>query len=186
MSVSLADGSFDTWLAAKGSHFRKRMRKVRRDVEAAGGTMRISTAETLSTTSPPSCGCTRPAGRAAASRRSSCASGSSLPSTRRSPPRMLAAGRLRLDLVELDGEPVAAELLAAAGGEATSINGGWDEQHANRRLERLDAAHDRGRVRARRPAVDWGPGDQLFKRRFADGNDPVCWTLLGCPAPACR
>jgi len=86
--------------------------------------------------------------------------------------------------VELDGEPVAAELLAAAGGEVVSLNGGWDERHARLgvssfcMLHAIEDAFARGDRR-----LDWGPGDQLFKRRFADGNDPVCWTMLLVPGP---
>lgn len=182
--VSLADGSYDAWLAAKGSHFRKRMRKVRRDVEAAGGTTRVSTAETLSDDIAAFM-------RLHASRWDGRGESAIVAIERQLTAvyhdvarEHLADSRFRLYLVELDGMPVAAELLAAAGGEVASINGGWDEAHARIgvsnacMLHAIEDAFARGDRR-----LDWGPGDQLFKRRFADGNDPVCWTLLVVPRP---
>jgi CelD/BcsL family acetyltransferase involved in cellulose biosynthesis len=182
--VSLAAGSFDAWLASKGSHFRKRMRKVRRDVEAAGGVARISTAQTLSADVATfmRLHAARWEGRGESAivvrERQLTAVYEEVAAAH------LADGRFRLYLLELDGEPVAAELLAAAGGEVASINGGWDEQHARIgvsnacMLHAIEDAFARGDRR-----LDWGPGDQLFKRRFADGNDPVCWTLLLVPRP---
>jgi len=182
--VSLAAGSFDEWMAGKGSHFRKRMRKVRRDVEAAGGSWRSSTAQTLQADVAAFM-------RLHAARWEGRGESAIVVRERQLTAvyeevaaEHLAAGRFRLYLVELDGEPVAAELLAAAGGEVSSINGGWDEAHARIgvsnacMLHAIEDAFARGDRR-----LDWGPGDQLFKRRFADGNDPVCWTLLLVPRP---
>ncbi|HXE44383.1 MAG TPA: GNAT family N-acetyltransferase [Conexibacter sp.] len=182
--VSLAAGSFEQWMADKGSHFRKRMRKVRRDVEAAGGSARISTAQTVSADIAAfmRLHAARWEGRGESAivvrERQLTAVYEEVAAAH------LADGRFRLYLVELDGEPVAAELLAAAGGEVSSINGGWDEAHARIgvsnacMLHAIEDAFARGDRR-----LDWGPGDQLFKRRFADGNDPVCWTLLLVPRP---
>jgi len=182
--VSLAAGSFEEWMTEKGSHFRKRMRKVRRDVEALGGVARISTAETLSADVAAfmRLHASRWEGRGESAivvrERQLTAVYEEVAAVH------LADGRFRLYLLELDGEPVAAELLAAAGGEVASINGGWDEAHAKVgvsnacMLHAIEDAFARGDAR-----LDWGPGDQLFKRRFADGNDPVCWTLLLVPRP---
>ncbi len=180
--VSLAAGSLDAWLAGKGQHFRKRMRKLRRDVAAAGGVARMSTAETLSADVATfmRLHAARWEGRGESAivvrERQLTAVYEEVAAAH------LVAGRFRLYLVELDGEPVAAELLAAAGGEVASINGGWDERHARLgvsnfcMLHAIEDAFARGDAR-----LDWGPGDQLFKRRFADGDDPVCWTLLLVP-----
>jgi CelD/BcsL family acetyltransferase involved in cellulose biosynthesis len=182
--VTLDAGSYEDWFAAKGSHFRKRMRKTQRDVAAAGGSVRASDEATLEQDleSFLRLHAARWEGR-----------GESSISTHEDELRTiyrevarahLADGRFRLYLVELDGEPVAAELLAAAGGEVVSLNGGWDERHAKLgvsnvcMLHAIEDAFARGDRR-----LDWGPGDQLFKRRFADGNDPVCWTLLVAPGP---
>jgi len=182
--VTLAAGSLDAWLAGKRSHFRKRMRKLRRDVEAAGGTVRMATPETLDddVAAFMRLHAARWEGRGASA---IVEREAQLTRVYTEVGRAHAAdGRFRLYVVELDGEPVAAELLAAAGGEVASINGGWDPRHADLgvsnacMLHAIEDAFARGDER-----LDWGPGDQLFKRRFADGDDPVCWTLLVLPGP---
>ncbi|HZV73095.1 MAG TPA: GNAT family N-acetyltransferase [Conexibacter sp.] len=180
--VSLAAGSPDAWIATKSSHFRKRMKRLRRDVAAAGGATRMSTEATLRED-------VETFMRLHASRWEGRGESAIVVRQRQLTAvyedvarAHLADGRFRLYLLELDGEPVAAELLAAAGGEVASINGGWDERHARIgvsnacMLHAIEDAFARGDRR-----LDWGPGDQLFKRRFADGNDPVCWTLLVVP-----
>ena len=45
--VSLQATSFDAWLGAKSSHFRREMRRLRRQFAATGGTTRSSTLSTL-------------------------------------------------------------------------------------------------------------------------------------------
>jgi len=181
--VSLAAGSADAWLAGKSAHFRKRMRKLRREIEAAGGATRMSTPETLrdDVATFMRLHASRWEGRAS----EIVARAEQLARVYEEAGRAHAAdGRFRLYVLELDGEPVAAELLAAAGGEVASINGGWDERHAALgvsnacMLHAIEDAFARGDAR-----LDWGPGEQLFKRRFADGNDPVCWTVLVLPGP---
>lgn len=182
--VSLGAGSFDAWLAAKGSHFRKRMNRLRRTVAEAGGVVRASGEDTLDDDVEAflRLHAARWEGRGESA---IVRNEAGLRSVYREVARAhVAEGRYRLYLVELDGDPVAAELLAAAGGEVVSLNGGWDERHARIgvssfcMLHAIEDAFARGDRR-----LDWGPGDQLFKRRFADGNDPVCWTMLLVPGP---
>jgi CelD/BcsL family acetyltransferase involved in cellulose biosynthesis len=180
--VSLAADSPDAWLAAKRPHFRKRMTRLRRLVAEAGGVPRMSTAATLEqdVAAFVRLHAARWDGRGASE---IVALREGLTAVYEEVGRAHAAsGRFRLYLLELDGEPVAAELLAAAGGEVVSINGGWDPRHAKLgvsnvcMLHAIEDAFARGDRR-----LDWGPGDQLFKRRFADGDDPVCWTMLVPP-----
>ena len=182
--VSLAAGSSDAWLAAKRSHFRKRMNRLRRLVAEAGGVTRMSTEATLEQDIAVfvRLHAARWDGRGESE---IVALEEGLTAVYEEVGRAhAAAGRFRLYLLELDGEPVAAELLAAAGGEVASINGGWDPRHARLgvanvcMLHAVEDAFARGDRR-----LDWGPGDQLFKRRFADGDDPVCWTMLVPPGP---
>ncbi len=182
--VTLDAGSYEDWFTAKGSHFRKRMRKMQRDFEAAGGSRRASTPATMDEDIEAflRLHAARWEGRGESA---IVAAENELRAVYREVARAhLADGRYRMYLVELDGEPVAAELLVEAGGEVISLNGGWDERHARLgvsnvcMLHAIEDAFARGDRR-----LDWGPGDQLFKRRFADGNDPVCWTLLLVPGP---
>jgi len=44
--VNLAYDSFDAWMASKSSNFRSQMRRMRRQLERAGGRIRTSSAET--------------------------------------------------------------------------------------------------------------------------------------------
>ncbi len=89
---------------------------------------------------------------------------------------------IRIIIVEIDGQPIAAQLCAAVGGEILFINSGWDERFAKlspailAELAALEDAFARGERRA-----DLGPGEQLAKLRLADGNDPLAWTILMLP-----
>lgn len=182
--VTVGARSFDDWLATKGSHFRKSMRRMQRQVIAAGGSVRATSEATLDDDVDAflRLHASRWEGRG---KSAIVAREPELRAVYREVARAhLADGRFRLYLVELDGEPVAAELLAAAGGEVVSLNGGWDERHAKLgvsnfcMLHAIEDAFARGDKR-----LDWAPGDQLFKQRFADANHPVAWTVLVVPRP---
>jgi hypothetical protein len=90
---------------------------------------------------------------------------------------------IRVWVVEIDGEPIGAQLCAGGGGEVLLMNGGWDERFAKlspARLAELAALEDafaRGERRA-----DLGPGEQPAKLRLADGNDPIAWTIVLLPS----
>ena len=183
-TISLAAGSLDAWLAGKSSNFRGQMRRTRRQFEQAGGTVRATTAATLEAdvAALMRLHAGRWEGRGAsaivAKEGSFAALFEELGATE------LAGGRLRLYLLELDGEPISAQLFAAAGGEVLHVNGGWDERHAQYKpsllgiLAGIEDAFAHGDAR-----VDLGPGDQSYKLRLADGDDPCAWTLLIVPRP---
>src|SRR5271168_728655 len=88
-------------------------------------------------------------------------------------------GRFRLRMIEVEGEPVSAQLFLAAGGRVLYINGGWDERFAKLKpsllgiLAAIEEAFERGDGR-----LDLGLGDQHYKLRFADTSDPVGWSML--------
>ena len=62
------------------------------------------------------------------------------------------------------------------------INGGWDERFAQFKpamlgiLDAIEDAFERGDRR-----MDFGPGAQPYKLRFADGTDPLAWSVLIAP-----
>jgi CelD/BcsL family acetyltransferase involved in cellulose biosynthesis len=181
-TVSLDAGSFDAWLAGKSSSFRRELRRHRRDFTAAGGTSRMSTRATLSDDIAAFI-------RLHALRWEERGSSSIVEVGERMPAMLeevagslIDSGGLRLYLLEIDGEPIAAQLCAGAGGEVLCFNGGWDARFAHLSpsiLAIVDAIEDAfARAEAR---VDLGPGEQTFKRRVADGDDPVAWTLLLAP-----
>lgn len=181
-TVSLRAGSYEAWLAGKSASFRREMNRHRRRFEAAGGTARITTMETLAQDA--AAFVRLHSMRWKGSERSSIvALGQRMPALLEEVGReALASGAFRLHLLELEGEPIAAQLCAAAGGEVLFMNSGWDERHARLSpailcmLAALQDAFARGDRR-----VDLASGTQPFKLRMADGDDPVTWTLLLAP-----
>jgi CelD/BcsL family acetyltransferase involved in cellulose biosynthesis len=179
-TVSLHAESFEAWLAAKSANFRGQMRRLRRQFQAAGGTMRESIPETLSSDIEVfmRLHAARWEGRSASS---FVALGEGLPATLYDIGRTLLArdGRFRLQLLEVEGEPISAQLFMAAGGHVLYVNGGWDERFARLKppmLAILSAIEDAFGRDDRH--VDLGVGVQPYKSRFADCDEPVAWTIL--------
>lgn len=92
---------------------------------------------------------------------------------------LLPCGRFRLRMLELDGEAISAQLFLAAGRTVLYVNGGWDVRHATLKpsmlglLDTVEATFATGEER-----IDLGLGEQAYKQRFADGSDPVAWSIL--------
>src|SRR6185436_9913152 len=96
--------------------------------------------------------------------------------------RLLDEDRFALRLLELDGEPICAQLFIAAGGRVLFVNGGWDERHASLKpslLCLLDAVEDAFARGAEE--LDLGVGEQSYKQRFADGDAELQWATLLVP-----
>lgn len=180
-TVRLEGLTYDNWLSTKSAHFRERMRKTRRRFEVAGGTGRFSSQESLRddigtllrlhATRWPKSPLALANARATAMLEDAGA-------------RLLGEGRFRLMVLEMDGQPVDAHLAVAAGGELVGANGGWDERWSEfsptavHLLYLIEDSIKRGDRR-----INLGPGDQAYKRRFANGNDPVGWAILMPPGP---
>lgn len=181
--VSLGEDSLDAWLAHKSSHARHRLRRKKRQFEAAGGTIRQSTAATLQTNVDTLL-------RLHAARWSR-RGGSHFISPNRDMSSLLneigrallGEDRFRLVVLEIDGKPICAQLALAAGGEVVGINGGWDEQWARLSptviaiLHLIEQALISGDHR-----MNLGPGEQQYKQALADESDAVAWTVLMPPA----
>lgn len=179
-TVSLGAGTYDAWLAAKSSNFRSQMRRQRRQFEAAGGTTRLSTLETLK--ADVEVFMHLHASRWEDRGRSSFVSlGERIPATLNELGGMLLArgDRFRLHLLEIDGEPISAQLFLEAGGHVLYVNGGWDERFARLKpamltiLLAIEHAFSQGDS-----VFDLGTVDQPYKQRFADGDEPVTWTVV--------
>lgn len=181
-TVSLRAGSFERWLTEKSSSFRGEMRRHRRKFAALGGLARTSTEETLSADIATfvRLHTARWEGRGTSGIATRQESWSAM--LQEIGREHLSTGRMRIWLLEIEGEPIAAQLCAAAGGEVILLNSGWDERFARlspAMLGMLAAIEDsfaRGDQR-----IDLAPGEQQFKLRLADGNDPVAWTILMAP-----
>jgi CelD/BcsL family acetyltransferase involved in cellulose biosynthesis len=181
-TLSLGQPSYEEWLASKSSNFRSQMRRLRRQFAAAGGVARISTGETAR--SDIDAFMRLHAGRWEGRGNS----GIVAVGDRLSGMLAMVAGthpdssRLRLWMLEIENEPISAQLFMAAGGEVAYVNGGWDERFARLKpamlgiLHAIEDAFARGERR-----MDLGGGEQSYKQRFADGNDPVAWTILMLP-----
>jgi CelD/BcsL family acetyltransferase involved in cellulose biosynthesis len=180
--MSLVEGSFEAWLAGRSSNFRGQMRRLRRRFAEAGGVSRLASRATLA------------ADAAALTRlhamRWDGRGHSNLVDLGdrftafvvELGERLLDSGRFALRVLELDGEPICAQLFVAAGGTFLFVNGGWDERHASLRPSLvclLDAVEDVFQRGAQR--FDLGLGVQSYKQRFADGSAPTGWALLMVP-----
>ena len=183
-TVALDGEDFESWLAGKSSNFRSQMRRTRRQFEQGGGTARIATLSTLDTDLDAFMGlhASRWEGRG---RSSIVARADSMRAQFREVGLAdIGSGRFRLWILEIEGEPISAQLFLEAGGELLYMNGGWDERYAKFKPAMLgiyyaiENAFARGDRR-----LDLAPGEQPYKQRFADGNDPVAWTLLMLPGP---
>jgi CelD/BcsL family acetyltransferase involved in cellulose biosynthesis len=179
-AVMLGADSFDSWLAGKSSHFRGHMRRQRRQFAAADGSCRLTTAATLAADIDTfmRLHALRWKNRG---RSSYVALGPALPSALRAAgARQLGEeGRFRLQILEVDGEPVSAQLFMAAGGHVLHVNGGWDERFAKLRLHDvalLQAIDDA--ITRRDRLLDLGVGVMPHKQRFADSDLPICWTVV--------
>ncbi len=174
--VNLVQESFERWLEGRSSNFRQQYRRARRQLEEAGGRVRPSDAATLR-------GDVDAFLRLHHSRWEG-RGGSGLPEQMGEFVLDAAAGlglgeRLRIWMIELDGEPIGAGLFVAAGGEIAYVNGGFDESQSRLRpaLLAIAAAVEEGFSRGDR-RIDLGSGANPYKQRFADGDDPMTWLSL--------
>lgn len=184
-TLTLTDDSFEHWLESKSANFRSGMRRMRRKFAQAGGTSRQATMQTLRDDVElfVALHAARWQGRGSSRL---LRLGSRLGELLIEIGRQLLAddGRFRLRVLELDGQPVTAQLFIAAGGRAQYINGGWDERFARFKppmLAILDVIED-AFARGDR-LIDLGTGAQSYKLRFADGIEQLSWAMLLPPGP---
>ncbi len=172
-----ADGDHDAWLAGQSKNFREALRRYPKAVAKRGGAIRRSDATTL------------PADldalfRLHHERFALLGKQSALDDTRH---RALAAAvaamaaeeLVRLWVVEADGETVGAQLFFVAGTRMAGYNGGtspgWERESLGLVLlgQAVRDAHELGLA-----VLDLGAGDQGYKRRFADHDEPIAWQVL--------
>ncbi|MGA9874558.1 MAG: GNAT family N-acetyltransferase [Solirubrobacteraceae bacterium] len=186
-TISLHHDSLEEWLSTRGSSFRANARKRRRQFERAGGTARMSTAETVTADIQKFIALHasrwQPLGESRL-----VALGDRLPVLLGDLAQaLLPTERFRLLLLELDGEPVGTQLTLAAGGELVGVNTGWDERFKQfspahlALLYTLEDAFARNEHRyslGREASYRLGRGISAYKLGFADGNNPVAESVL--------
>ena len=177
--VCMQQDSFDSWFAGRSAKFRSSMGRLMRRFDEAGGSSRMSSAETLRADIATFMRLhfARWEGRGGSGL---AGLGERLPWMLEDAGRMLSTeSRFRLWVAEIDGEPISADLYVAAGGEVLGMNGGWSESFRKlsppllATMRTIKDAFERGDRR-----LDLGLGDQSHKTRFANGNDPVVWSIL--------
>jgi len=178
-TISLHQESFDAWLQSRSSRFRGNCRRYRRLFEREGGTERMSTEDTVTAD-------------IATFARLHAARWEGIGSSRlvalgarleqlfgEVASALLPDGRFRLLMLEIDGQPICADLWISAGGEVTGVNIGWDERFKHLSAPRLSMLSmiERGfRDSERRLSLGWGRVD--YKRAFANGSDAATWEVL--------
>lgn len=178
-TVSLRDvESFDGWLETRSRNFRQEMRRTRRRLLAAGGTIRLAT-----TVDELDRALEAFARLHYANWEGRGGSGALDPTIeamlRDAGKRLLPTGRFRVWTIELDGTVIEARVVLAAGGDVALWLSGYDE-----RLSKLSpsiqttltAVEDAIERNERRLLM--GPGGQQWKYRFADGEDRVASVTL--------
>lgn len=183
--VTFRERSFDDWMATRSGNFRSQMRRAQRQFAAAGGSERTATRDTLERdiASFVRLHTQRWEGRG---RSNLVGFGARLaPMLEQAGAALVDDGRFLLRLLEVDGEPVCAQLFLVAGDAILYVNGGWDERFARFRPSQLGilGVIEAALADGRRGVLDLGLGQQAYKLRFADGNDPVAWTVLVPPRP---
>lgn len=182
-TIDLRAASFDAWLESRSPNFRGQMRAIRRRFARSDGIARLSTIDTLDRDLDALLHLHRVRwqGRGTSSivadERSNRAMYSALARAH------LHSGRFRLWMLELDGAPISAQMFVEAGGEILYINGGWDERFAKLKPAMLGILYavEQG-IGQGESRMDLAPGAQPYKLRFADGGDPVAWTILVIPS----
>ncbi len=181
-TISLAYDSLDAWLAAREPKLRSEARRRRRRLEEANGRVRWSTATTLREDLDTMV-------RLHKSRWEGRAQSSLTKNADGLIEHLMGIGatgcedgRLRVQIIEVDEQPISAHVAVAAGGTIVSYNGGWDERHKalSPPMLRVLATVEDGIVRQDR-YLSLGHGVQSYKQRFADENHPLAWGELVPP-----
>lgn len=181
--IVLHEPSYEAWLESLGSKMRRDLRRSERLFDEAGGTTRISTADTLIADAE---AFSRLHGSRWDSRGWS--RFTDLGDRLGDWFRELGAGlieqdRLRMYVLEVEGSAVCVKFCLRAGDEFATVNLGWDENYAKlapAKLSVLRVVQDAYSLGCRR--VHLGTGDHANKLRLANGNDPVAWTIFIPPS----
>ncbi|MHB1469528.1 MAG: GNAT family N-acetyltransferase, partial [Solirubrobacteraceae bacterium] len=181
-TISLDHDSYDRWLASKSSNFRGQMRRIQRQFVAAGGHARLSSLETVRSDIDAFMALHAARWEARGSSGFVALGGRLSETLADVATAYLESGRFRLWMLEVDGAPISAQLFFAIGGRVSYINGGWDERFAHLKPAMLGILHALADAFGRGDrTMDLGAGEQRYKLRLADANDPVAWSVLIAP-----
>jgi CelD/BcsL family acetyltransferase involved in cellulose biosynthesis len=178
-TILLEGSSMEEWLAGRGSGLRRELRRRQRKFEALGGVARLSTPGTVDADIE-SFVALHAARWSTRGWSRLLALGDRLPLLLGElAGGLLEQGRFRLWILEIDGEPICADISIVAGREVVSLNRGWNERFANLSpaqlilLRKLEDCFERNDGR-----INLGWGENQAKLAFATGGEPIAWTLL--------
>lgn len=175
--IDLDQDDFEAWLAGKSKNFRQQTRRFRRRLTDAGGRVRMTSS--LDELERDVATFTRLHHERWATRGGSSLSHDVGPMLLDAGRSLLASERFRLWIVEVDKQPVSAQIFLAAGGHAIYWNGGFDAAAAELKpsllgiIAGLEDCFVRGERR-----LDLGGGAQEYKQRLADRDLPLSWSGL--------
>jgi CelD/BcsL family acetyltransferase involved in cellulose biosynthesis len=178
-TVSLHQASFEAWLQARDSRFRRNCRRYRRRFEQEGGSERVSTQASVTTDIHTFARLHTARWQGLGVSRLAMLGERLVLLLGDLAQALLAEKRFRMLMLEVDGEPICADLCIAAGGEVIGINVGWDERFKHLSAPRLsmlsmiEQGFDHG---DRRFSLGWGRVD--YKHAFANGSDAAAWDVL--------
>ena len=179
--IPLEGGTFNNWFMSKSKHFRQRMRKLRRDFEASGGTYRLADESSLDADLASFARLHRARwierGRSNALRPG--VNEMLLDAGR----ALVGSGRLRVWSLDIDGITVSSHVLVTAGRELGYWLTGFDEERApgSSLLGILHVIEDSFASGAAR--LDLGSGRFAYKQRFADAETDLVWEWVVPPGP---
>lgn len=180
--LDIEDPDFDTWLAGKTQHFRKRLKRSRKLARDSGGAFRLADAESAPAdveaflrlhvdrwqerggsraVPPPVAAFLRAAG-----------------------PRLVASGHLRVWSLDVGGQTVASSLVLRAGSQLGYWLSGFDTAHAKLEPSKLAMLHvieDAFALGATR--LDLGEGALAYKQRFSDTEERLLRLVVVPPSP---
>ena len=176
--VATLDGDFDTWFAARSRRFRERVRRRRRQIEARGGVIRRSRTHDELRSDLKALYALHYDWFAAREKRSS------LNERYEAAVMEAALGLLerdaaRLWVVDSEDGVVGAQISFRAGGRMCGWSGGMDPAWHDLSVGfvlAVEAVRDAHALGAR--VLDFGTGDDEYKQRLADRDEPIAWSTM--------
>jgi CelD/BcsL family acetyltransferase involved in cellulose biosynthesis len=179
----LREPTFDAWLDSLGTHTRRNLRREQRLFERSGGTVRWTSRETLRGDAETFARLHRSSWQGRGRSRLVVLADRLADWLESLGRELIDDQRFRLCVLEADGAPICADLRLIAGEESAGINVGWDRRYrrlAPGKLAAVEGVRDAYRAGCR--YMQLGYGEHPHKLLFANGNDPVAWSVFLVPS----
>ncbi len=181
--LTLAEESFDHWLARRSANFRQQMRRARRGLDRRDAVFRRATTTAEIRAAIPDLLALHRA-RFAGRGGSEAVDAGTAAILGAAADGLDGTGRMHVELIEHEDRTISAHLFVSAGEEMTYWLGGFDDRYAREHpgMLGLVGAVEHALARGRR-RLDLGPGVQPYKMRLADGIRRLDWDNVLFPGP---